>query len=143
MVFGIFSMEVFVSKGVPKYSVLAQVLELIVLLPVLLLSAPYGYDTLYICRSAVVIWSIIVKCSLLYYVARLSVKHILSDNVPYIITSLIMGAFGYVFAHVINGTFLQILSVFACIVIYFSLLLAYPKSRNKVFTLFRSIISKN
>ena len=143
IVFGIFSMEVFVSRGVPKYSVLAQVLELLFLLPVLILSAPYGYNTLYICRSAVVIWSIVVKCSLLYYVARLSVKRILLNSIPYIIASLIMGAFGIVFTRVFHKIILQILSVFVCIVIYFSLLIAYPVTRKKVFALCKSIGKKN
>lgn len=140
IVFGMFSMEVFVSKGKPKFSVLSQMLELLALIPVLLISAPLGYEILYISRCGVVVWSIIVKCTLLYAVEKISALKILKLSIPYIVSAVIMGLFGFAFNAISDNIIWRLVSVIICIVIYFGVLLINPYSRKNVILLAKNLL---
>lgn len=132
IVFGMFSMEVFVSTGKPKFSVLSQTLEMMVLLPVLLITAPKGYGTLYVARSLVVLWSIIVELTLLKAVAGISPLKIFKVCSPYIGAAILMGGTGYFLLSVNSGIVWQIVSVLLCCMVYFGLLLLQPNSRKTI-----------
>ena len=132
IVFGMFSMEVFVSIGKPKFSVLSQVLELIVLFPMLLLTAREGYETLYIARSLFVLWSITVELTLLKVVAEISPAKILKICFPHMIAAIVMGIIGYLLLQIKTGTIWQFVAVFICIAIYFGMLLLKQESRKTI-----------
>ena len=130
IVFGMFSMEVFVSKGKPKFSVFSQSLELVVLLPTLLLTAPEGYDVLYVARSMVVLWCIAVDLTFLKVVARITPLKMVKDCSPHIGAAAIMGCTGYFLLQVNTGIVWQLISAVICIAVYLGLLFLIPKSRK-------------
>lgn len=142
IVFGIFSMEVFVSKGKPKFSVLSQVLELLVLLPTLLITAQKGYMILYFSRSMVVIWCIIVELILLRKVTDISPCMIFKQSLFYIFASVLMGTAGYIFISIYKGMVWQILSVLFCIIIYFGILLINKNTRKTVLSLSKMFVKE-
>lgn len=143
IVYGKFSMEVFISIGKPQYSALTQVLELIVLLPVLLVSSKQGYHTLYIARSMVICWSILTKCIALRLVANISVLTILKRNLHCIVSSLVMGAVGYLFVSRFDSISWQICGVCVCTIVYFAVLCINKRSRSNVLSVLNSILRKN
>lgn len=142
IVFGMFSMEVFVSTGRPKFSVLSQILELAVLLPTLLITAPKGYDILYIARSMVVLWSIIVELTLLKRVAGIMPLKIVRVCLPHIGAAIIMGGVGYGMLNISDRLDWQIVSVAICILVYFGLLFMIPKSRETMKAVIEMITSR-
>lgn len=142
IVFGMFSMEVFVSTGKPKFSVLSQLLELIVLLPTLLITAPKGYDTLCIARSMVVLWSIIVELTLLKIVAGITPFKIFKVCSPYIGAAIIMGGVGYFLLQVRSSIVWQLISVLICIAVYLGLLLIIPKSRKTMNDVMKMVVGR-
>lgn len=142
IVFGMFSMEVFVSTGRPKFSVLSQTLELAVLLPTLLITAPKGYDILYIARSMVVLWSIAVELTLLKRVAGITPLKIVRVCLPHIGAAIIMGGVGYGMLNISDRLDWQIVSVAICILVYFGLLFMIPKSRETMKAVIEMITSR-
>lgn len=129
IVFGIFSTEVFVSLGKPKISVLSQVLGLIVLFPTLLLSARLGYQEVYVARSLVVLWSILVDTTLLYLFARISILKIIQHTYLYFIITGSISIIGYFVTQYSSNYYFQFISVLLLVVLYFGLLFAIPSKR--------------
>lgn len=142
IVFGKFSMEVFVSTGKPQYSVVTQVLELIVLLPVLLVTAKEGYHTLYIARSLVICWSIISKCVLLWGVAKISVIKIVRRSWYCFVSALLMGMSGVLFQQFYDGIYWKIASIFICIILYFMLVCINKEGRKNLIIMYNTVIRK-
>lgn len=142
IVFGMFSMEVFISMGKPKYSVVSQVAELFILLPTLLIAAPKGYNILYIARSGVALWCILVEMTLLKIVADISPVKIFKVNLPYIIASVFMGAVGAFLLKVNSSIIWQILSVVICVVFYGGVICINSSTRSSLFDLFSMFVKK-
>lgn len=138
--FGIFSMEVFVSKGKPQYSVIEQILVLACLLPTLLITAKMGYNTLYVARSLVVLWAIFIELSLLKIGAGISPIIIACNCLPYMLTAMLMGGAGICMLRVFNSMIIQIASIFVCIAIYFGVLFLFPRTRGEVKSLIKSFV---
>lgn len=142
IVFGKFSMEVLVALGKPKYSVLAQALELIVLIPVLIITAELGYSYLYVARSLVVLWSSMTKMLILKMVVGISPQKVIARMKPYLIAAIIMGGCGYLFINLIDNYIWHFISVFICIIVYFVLLTTNTKARDNIKELVSSVTNK-
>lgn len=140
IVFGMFSMEVFISIGKPKFSVLSQSINLIVLVPVLLLTAPIGYDTLYLARSMVILWSIAIELVLLKVVAGISPLKIFVACAPHIVAAVAMGVVGYILVCINKSIVWQFVSAAICIFIYIGLIFINPKSRKTMNGIFEMIM---
>ena len=134
VVFSHFSSEVFRSKGNPKVSLIMQVLHIAFLVPSLILSLPYGFEALCIARSLVRIQMIVCALLIMHIMYGFKVQHILRNVLPMIISALIMGVAGYLMQQVSSSMIWQFVSVFICIIIYFSVLLGlFPSVRREVF----------
>lgn len=142
IVFGKFSMEVLVSLGKPKFSVLTQFLELLCLIPVLLVTAPMGYSYLYIARSFIILWSIFTKLIILWKFAGISPIKIYKRVEPFLIATIIMAVCGELFNIMIDNYILKFMSIFLCIILYFSFLMISKKTRKIVFLLLSSVFQK-
>ena len=124
-----YSSEVYRAKGKPKLSVLAQILHLIVLLPVILISVKYGFKTLYIARSLVRFEMIFVNLLLMTFVIGISGTKMLKNVAPSIIAALLMMLLFYILptSTSIWQTFLYII---LCAITYLFTISLYPKERN-------------
>ena len=77
-----YSSEVYRAKGKPKLSVLAQVLHIIVLWPTVLISAKYGFETLYTARSLVRLEMIAVNLCILGSIVKMPVGKMFTNILP-------------------------------------------------------------
>lgn len=143
VVFGMFSMEVLVSKGKPRLSALTQALVLAALLPVLFITAKTGYETLYIARSLVVIWSIVIEMATMYAAVRISPLEILRRAAPYLLAAICMGVVGELLLGISRGIVWQFTSVLICMVVYFALICLYPRSRKNFVGTLRTALKKS
>lgn len=82
--------EVYRAKGRPKLSVLAQVLHIVVLWPVLIISAKHGFNTLYIARSLVRLELVLVNLCIVKIAIKLPVIKMLTNVLPSFIAASCM-----------------------------------------------------
>lgn len=142
IVFGYFSMEIFVSLGKPRYCVLGQLLELLVLVPVLLITAKKGFHTLYVARSLIKLWCICIELTLLKKFAQISPLRILKGSWRYLVVSLLMGVLGYALLRLSENVIWQVGSVFICIVFYFGVLYFIPRTRETLLELKKMAVAR-
>lgn len=134
IVFSHFSSEVYRSKGNPKVSLAMQIVHLVFLVPTLIISVSYGFETLYIARCLVRFQIIICALLIMHLMYGFKVQHILRNVSPMIISALLMGVAGYFMQQISNQIIWQFVSVFICITIYFTILLGlFPSIRHEVF----------
>ena len=130
IVYGFYSMEVFVSLGKPKYAVMTQLLEFAVLMPALYLTVDRGYTAVYLTRCAVVIWSILVETMSLQIVAKISFLKTFKYTAICLLCSILMGAIGEVLINLNSNIIWNVATVFICIIAYFILMGISPSTRK-------------
>ncbi len=127
-----FSSEVYRSKGNPKISLFSQIVHMCVLIPTLIISINYGFETLYTSRALVRLVTIAPFAMQILYGFRFT--DILKNIFPMCLSALIMGGVGYGLLLCSQNILWQILAVFICIIVYFTfLLLLFPKVRKEIF----------
>ncbi len=139
ILFGMFSMEVFVALGRPQYSTLSQAIGLAVFIPALLFGASRGYHFTYVIRSLVVLWYIVVNLVLLSRVAKISIASIVKASLPYAVAASTMGVLGCAFLAIHTNMIWQMLSIALCGVFYVSMVWLYPQSRKTLRDLIATI----
>ena len=129
IIFAHYSSEVYRSKGRPKLSVLAQVLHLVVLLPVVYWSVQYGYGTLIWSRSLVRFELIIVNMIIIYYTVKMSPWRMLINVAPSIIAAIVMGCFAWGISGLMNGIFGQFIGIILSSILFFITVSLFPIER--------------
>lgn len=129
-----YSSEVYRAKGKPRLSVLAQVLHLVVLLPTVLISVQYGFETLYVCRAAVRMELIIVNLLIMYFVVNVSPVRMISNVLPSCVAAAAM-AIVYFILPPASTIVTQIIYVMICAITYFATICLYKAERDIVFNL--------
>lgn len=140
IVFGMFATDVCMSVGKPLYAVIGQVLTLCCLLPVLIISVPYGYTVLYIARSMVVLASVVVYSVIMKLAADISPLKIAGLSMPYFFAAFLMGVVGWRFQQISNSVIWQLFTVLVCVIFYFAILFAIPRTRKTLLTFFSGIL---
>jgi PST family polysaccharide transporter len=125
-----YASEVYRAKGLPRLSVLAQWLHIIVLWPVVLIAVKYGFETLYIARSWVRIELILVNLVILYKLVRVSVFQMINNLIPTICASIGMFLVASCLHSIANGIVWQLLSISLCVMSYFVVIWLFPTERK-------------
>ena len=134
VVFSNFASEVYRSKGNPRLSTIAQLIQIATLVPTVLITVNYGFEVLYTARSILRIQSVIISVIFLCLIYKFNIFKMLLNVAPSIVSALIMGVVGWFVRQIFSSLGWQILSVLICIIIYFaSLLLLFPKIRRELF----------
>lgn len=125
--------EVYRAKGKPKLSVLAQVLHIVVLWPTLIISSKYGFETLYISRSLVRLELILVNLCIAGFVIKLPVGKMFTNVLPACIAASCM----LMVLLLPSSENFWINLGYAAIgaVIYFIVIMFFPKDRKTLFNL--------
>lgn len=142
IVFGHFSSEVYRAKGRPKLSFLAQILHLVVLVPTCIISSKYGFWTLIYARSLIRIQMVLVHFVIMEFSMRISTLKTFKNVCPTIISSLIMGIFGYLLKQINESIYWSVLSIIICVLIYFGTLSLFPNMRVELINLTKKILPK-
>ena len=124
------------SKGKPKISLVAQLIYLSVLIPALLFAARDGYVALYLTRSVMSLFAVILAFTIMKFVFGFKAVETVLNVAPMIISAIIMGVVGYLLQFVMESYAWHFVAVFICIIVYFAVLLTlFPKTRTEVFNL--------
>lgn len=132
--------EVYRAKGEPKYTVVAQLVHICFLVPTLLVSIRYGFESLCLWRSLVRFTLIGINLYLLYKLVRISPLDMISNIIHICMATAIMFAFHRMMP-ADGGILTQCLYIFLCVIIYFIVICVFKSEREIVFN-FKSLIKR-
>ena len=142
-VMGTFCREALRAKGMPKVSLVAQSLHLVFVILVMIIIVPAGYYIMIYVRSIayleiILLLHIFVKVNL-----HISPLIILQNTIWPTISAVVMGLFGYWLKYFLpKMIIINIALILLCIVVYFGILMLYPKYRNLLFDMGNGCIHK-
>ncbi|MCM3166359.1 lipopolysaccharide biosynthesis protein [Peribacillus frigoritolerans] len=139
IVFGHYCSEVYRAKGRPKLSFLAQILHLVVLVPVCIISGKYGFWIFILARSWVRMQAILVHFIIMKYVIKFPVRKMISNVCPAAISAVAMGFLGYFLQLLNEGIIWSFVSIFICVILYFSFLLSFPQIRRELLGIIKRV----
>lgn len=142
IVFTHFCSEVYRAKGKANLSFLAQVLYLIVLIPVVFISSGFGFWVLIYVRAFIRLESIVVHLFIMKYSVKFSVLKMFKNVLPSLISALVMGMIGYLLQKLYDGILWNIASIGCCIIIYFSIMCLFQASRNELIGITKKLLSR-
>ena len=133
IVFSHFSSEVYRSKGTPKVSLFSQILHLLFVIPTLLISINYNFETIYTARSLVRLQLVLTAIILMKKLYKFKILDTVKNVLPMLISSCIMGVIGYGLQQISSHMLWQFFVVFICVIVYFAVLLIFfPKIRAEI-----------
>lgn len=132
IVFHTLNSESFRSVGKPKLSVLAQILHIVVLIPVIFISMSYGYKTLTLARCLVRFEMIAVSSTIAYLSMGLNFFVSLKNVFPQLISSIVMALVGILLRDIYCGILWTIASILICCVVYAVCMLLIPSGRTQL-----------
>lgn len=139
VVFARFCSPVYPAIGKPRVSVIVQILHVIVLVPAVIISGKYGFETLYITRSLIRLELVLVNMIAVYIMIKQSPWKMLMNVMPQLICSLLMAIIGYILLGINNGITISFVWVSACVAVYFiSLYILFPKDRSSIKSLLQT-----
>ncbi len=141
IVFGHFCSEVYRAKGRPKLSFLAQLLHLVVLVPVCIMGAKHGFWVLVYARSWIRLELVLVHLILMKIVIEIPVLKTFRNVFPAAISAIVMGFLGYLLQGLNEGVVWSLTSIIICTIVYFAVLYLFPNVRKKVNVLGNRLIS--
>lgn len=132
--------EVYRAKGRPKLSVLAQVLHIVVLWPTILIAIKYGFETLYIARSLVRIELIAVNLCIMGWVIKMPVGKMFTNVLPscFAAASMLL----VLLLPMPNSVYMYIIYVLLAAIVYFAVIMFFPKERDLLLNLPKIIKNK-
>lgn len=142
IVMGYLSSEVYRAKGKPKLSFLAQMLHLVVLVPVCVITSKRGFNILVYSRAWIRIEFVLVHLIIMSVIMKISIKNTLKNVMPTVISSITMGGFGYLLKQVSNDIVWSFISIALCSIFYFVVLYLFPSMRNEMKQAYANMKSK-
>lgn len=120
--------EVYRAKGKPKYSVVSQLLHICFLVPTVLWSVKYGFESLCLWRSLVRFTAIGINLGLLYKLVRITPFEMIANVSRVCIASFIMLVIGSILPNV-ESLYLQFVWILICAFIYFVIIAFFKQER--------------
>ena len=142
IIFSRFSTVIYPAVGKPRMSVVAQLLHLVVLIPVIIFAADYGFKTLFWARSLVRFELIFVNLIITYYLVALSPWKMVRNIAPELIVSFLMGMVALALQQIYNSILWSFMSIGICIIVYFLTLALFPKEKQIILKLFNQVYKK-
>ena len=138
IVFGFLCSEVYRAKGRPRLSFLAQILHLIVLIPVCIISSNYGFWALVCARSWIRMESALIHFIIMYFAIGITMPSVIKNILPTALSAAAMGILGYLLQQMNTGIVWSIISIIICALFYYGILNLFPNMRKEV----RGIVQK-
>lgn len=141
IVFAHYCSEIYRSLGKPRLSVYVQVSHIVVMIPTVLISIKYGFETLSIARSLVRLELILVNFIFTYYLTRISPLSMLKNVAASLLASVAMALVVWIVPSV-ESIYMQVGLVVMCTITYIVIVCAFREERNILFNLKNYIKSK-
>lgn len=129
IIFSRFCSNIYPAMGKPRLSVLSQILHLAALIPAVVISVQYGFESLYITRSLVRIEGIIVNLVIVYFLIHITFKQYFYNILPELVASIVMGASAYALLAISDDFTVSMLWIPLSCLIYYLTLNMFPKEK--------------
>lgn len=147
IVFSDYSSIIFVSKGKPKISFLSQILYLSLMLPALIFSVRYSFETVIYVRVFIRLGGMVINLIFLNYCFRISPLRMFKNVYPALIGSLFMAGAAWFLRKLYSTVPWMLFSILICMMVYFAILMLISDSRKNLMGLAKQFplkrISKN
>lgn len=141
IVLSFFCSEVLRAKGKPRLSTISQLIDLVILIPVVWYGVHQSFDFLCSIRAFSRIFLIIPILLITYYSVKISPWKMLANiNIP-VWASILMGVAGMWFLTFGKSVIWNICSFVLCTLIYLSIVFVIPKTRHDLLNL-KSMLRK-
>ena len=124
---------VFISNGRPKISAIAQLLQILCIIPAVYISVQVDFICLSYTRALIRIVGMIINCILAYKLFSISAAHTIRMLWPCIFSSLVMAVCGLALLSIWDGIIMEIISIGICVVVYFAVLFIFPSTRKRLY----------
>ncbi|MEF2093912.1 lipopolysaccharide biosynthesis protein [Bacillus sp. CFBP9009] len=141
IVLGHFCSEVYRAKGRPKLSFLAQLLHLIVLVPVCFISSKYGFWTFVYARSLIRMEFILVHFIFMKYFIGIPIIRTLKNIFPTVVSAVAMGGIGILLQKFNDSLIWNLFSICVCVVFYFLILSLFSNMRSEIIGLGKKFVT--
>lgn len=129
---GHYASEAYRAKGLPKLSLIAQILHLIFLVPLCYIGANRGFICLVYLRSFIRLQFICIHILFLQYIIKIPFRNILNNLFIPFFCSIIMGIFGFYWRRGAQNLYMDLVGIIFCVFCYTFLLLLFKKSRKEI-----------
>ena len=132
IIFSYFPSAVYRSKGMPKISLILQMIHLAFLVPTLIISLKYGFVALYTSRSFIRVQMVIVDLFVIHFIFGIKMVPIFKNLISIVVSTIIMAAIALLMklASFPEGPW-TIVSIMICVVVYFSAIFVISKKQRK------------
>jgi PST family polysaccharide transporter len=142
VVFAHFSSEVYRSLGRPRLSFLAQVLHLIVLIPVCIFSSGYGFWALVYSRAWVRMEFLLVHIIIMKYFVGIKFSETMQNVKPMFIDATVLFLLNSIIFYFIKPSLgFSIILIFLNLIIYILIILSFKDIWNVIFITFKNFRS--
>lgn len=142
VVFAHFCSEVYRAKGKPKLSFIAQVLHLVVLVPVCIYSSKFGFWALVFSRAWIRMQLVIVHLFIMRYAIGISLSKTLLNVMPLLIASAIMVLICILLGYFSEKIIWNIVSIIVSILSYLIVICLFKDIRNEIITFINKFVPK-
>ena len=122
--------EVYRAKGKPIISLLIQLVFLLFFIPSIAIAVNYGFKALYITHSVSNLVMIIGSSVLMFFFFRISLVNMLRGTAVKIIAAILMLFLALLLRQVSTSYYWNTVSIVACILFYFGVLLSIKAERD-------------
>lgn len=130
IVMSFYASEVYRAKGLPKLSFLTQIVNILVLCPVVYTAIKYGFESLYIARSLVRVTLISVDVIFLFWLIRLSLFRMISNLKLVLLGSASMLVISWSIQRIDSSVGYSILAIVLSSLCYISIILSSKQIRQ-------------
>ena len=131
--------EAYRAMGKPHIASLSQILHLAAVIPVVIISIKFGFETLYYSRSFIRLEGVLVNLIILKLLVDIPIVKMLKNIFPIVGASVIMGICAYWFVGISTNKVWLFASIFLCSIIYMCVLCIFPTERKVLIKLKRII----
>lgn len=136
--------EIYRAYGRPKLAVLAQICQLVVLIPAIYFSAKVGFVCLYIARTLVVVELLIVNQIIMKSYFGYSIRETIKNTYIPFVASAIMMVFATILQNIQTGIVWDFISIALCIGVYFAtIFVLFPKQKSELMSVFNFVRGVN
>ena len=118
ILFSTFSGCVYIAKGMPKVSAIIQLVQIVIIIPVVYYTVQINFDTLSYSRALVRIPGMIIHAIALWKLFYISVIHTVYLLKHVLFAAMVMALIGWGCTSLQLGLFFNILSIFICMFAY-------------------------
>ena len=139
IIFGNLISSVYQSLGRPKLSVIAQLLHVVVLAPVCYYFSGGDFVVLSYARALSRFEFILVHFIIVYFVLKISPWNMIKNIMPYLLSAVVMGGIGFVLQSQSTGTFISMIWIGVCALVYFACLFVGKRTRKELLNLIKKV----